>query len=75
MTACTAHTPGLSRAVYRVGSMPWLGHIAELSIEIGLMLNIRLARNESTVAFQAANAELKSILCEDLAGELPEVLH
>ena len=24
MTACTAHTPGLSRAGYRVGSRPWL---------------------------------------------------
>jgi len=65
----------VSRAVYRVGSMPWLGCIAELSIEIGLMLNISLAGNEFTMALQAANAELKSILCEDLAGELPDVLY
>ena len=39
------------------------------------MLDIRLAGNELTMALQAANAELKSILCEDLAGELPDVLH
>jgi hypothetical protein len=52
-----------------------LGCIAELTIEICLMLNIRLAGNEFTMALQAANAELKSILYEDLAGELPDVLH
>lgn len=39
-----------------------LGCIPELSIEICLMLNIRLAGNEFTMALQAANAEPKSIL-------------
>lgn len=52
-----------------------LGCIAELSIEICLMLNIRLAGNEFTMALQAANAELKFILGEDLAGELLYMLH
>jgi hypothetical protein len=44
-------------------------------MEISLMLDIRLAGNEFTVALQAANAELKSVLCEDLAGALPDMLH
>jgi len=39
------------------------------------MLNIRLARNEFTMALQATNAELQSILCENIASELPYVLH
>ena len=39
------------------------------------MLNIRLAGNEFTVTLQAANAELQAILCEDLAGEVPDVLY
>jgi hypothetical protein len=45
----------MSRAGHHVGSMPWLGCITELPIEIGLMLNIRLAGNEFAVALQAAN--------------------
>jgi hypothetical protein len=53
-----------------------LGYIAEFFIEICLMLNIRLAGNEFTIALQAANAELKSILCENVViGKLPYVLH
>ena len=65
----------MSCAGYRVGSRSWLGGIAELSIEISLMLDIRFAGNEFMVALQAANAELQSILYEDLAGALPDVLH
>jgi hypothetical protein len=34
MTACTAHTPGMSRAGYRVGSMPWLGAVVVDSIPL-----------------------------------------
>ena len=39
------------------------------------MFNIRLAGNEFAMALQAAHAELQSILCENVAGELPYVLH
>jgi hypothetical protein len=51
---CPAHTPGLSRAGYRVGSRPWLGGLLSsgCSIENKLIANIESWQEPTVVCVQ-----------------------